>query len=244
MINSNALNDAISLQFVEWISQNQERLGLGGVPEGYLTETLRAILPTLVNDYTASVYTTTNQGINQGPRELIGQINPYNTVINNSPALSIASAILNRLGMDGKLGIQTNVISGLVSGLQSNLGSFGNSVDYSLLSSSLTAFIGPFLDKVNTDVSTNFINGVLNNGFESSDYIETQYLDFGAVTDPETDLEELDLDYTKNATNQFLTESKNFNIQEDENVEKLIAKGIKILDCSNSLRDEDGATAL
>ena len=230
MINSNALNDAISLQFVEWISQNQERLGLGGVPVGYLTETLRAILPTLVNDYTASIYTTTNQGINQGPRELIGQINPYNTVINNSPALSIASAILNRLGMDGKLGIQTNVISGLVSGLQSNLGSFGNSVDYSLLSSSLTAFIGPFLDKVNTDVSTNFINGVLNNGFESPDYIEIQDLDFGVVTDPETDLEELDLDYTKNATNQFLTESKNFNIQEDENVEKLIATKLGFVD--------------
>lgn len=224
----NVINDSVQLQLLQWFSLNQDRIGLGGIPVGILNEALKALLPDLVNTYTGEIYSQTNAGLNQGPRELEGTINPFNTLTSNNPSSVIADAVLSRFGMLGSGGLQRNLIGNLVDGLQGRLGVYGTNINFQLLAAAIPGLIGPLFDKLNLDVSSGFIDGILNNGFEAPQVFT------GAITlpatiegDPEKSLERVDTDYAKNSVNTFLNQSRNFNIEASDNIQKLevTAKG-------------------
>jgi hypothetical protein len=194
---------------------------LESVPEGTLSSTLERILPGIVSTYTGDVYAHTNQSLNQGPRELLGTANPFNTLTQNQNLSTITNAVFSRLGTSGTSFLQNNFVGSMVNGLQGNLGNSGNNINFALLSASISSLIGPLFTKLNSDVGGNFIDGVLQGGFEVDAFLEADSYTFGEITDPDTDLEELDLDYTKNATETFLNQAKQFDIQDNDNLEKL-----------------------
>lgn len=220
--NINPINDQVQTQLISWVLQNQNSIGLGSVPTGVLTASLQQILPPMVSSYTGDVYIQTNQGLNQGPTELIGTNNPFNTLTQNQNTNLITSAILSRLGTTGTSSLQNGLVGNMVSGLQGSLGNFGTSVNFPLVIASITALIGPLFTKLNTQVSGNFIDGVLNSEFDTDPFLTAEDYSFGEITgDPEDSLEAVDESYAKSATDVFLQQAKNFDIQEADNLDKL-----------------------
>jgi hypothetical protein len=194
----NVINDSVQQQLLQWFSQNQDRIGLGGVPNGVLNEALNALLPTLVNGFTGQIVSQTNQGLGAGPSELLGTVNPFNTVINNSPAGAIAEAVLSRFGIGGISGLQNNLIATLVDGLQSKLGVYGTNINFQLLASVIPGLISPLFDKLSQDVSSSFITGIFDNGFESPQVFQ-QTISLPEITgDPEQSLESIDVQDSEN----------------------------------------------
>jgi hypothetical protein len=220
-MSTNLINNLVYQQLLDWFVKNQGNIGLGSVPQGILTSALNVILPTLVNRYTSDVFQQTNQSINNGPQELLGPVNPFNTVIGNQPSAGIAQAVLSRIGVSGLGNIQNNLISNLVQGLQTNLGPYGENINYQLVGTSMPAYMGSFFEKVTTEVSTSFIDGVIGNQFEAPNFLDSSSLELGVVDDPEEDLDNLDVEYTKTATKSFLQQSENFNIQNQDNLQRL-----------------------
>ena len=220
--NINPINDQVQAQLIAWVLQNQNQIGLGSVPVGILTNTLQQILPPMVRSYTGEVYTQTNQSLNQGPAELFGTNNPFNTLTQNQNTNLISSAILSRLGTSGTGALQNGLVGNMIAGLQGSLGNFGNNINFQLLSATIGSLIGPLFNTLNKQVSGNFIDGVLNSEYDVDPFLSAEDYSFGEITgDPEADLEQLDTDYTKTATSTFLAQAKNFDIREQENLEKL-----------------------
>jgi hypothetical protein len=220
--NINPINDQVQSQLISWILLNQNQIGLGSVPAGVLSTTLQQILPPMVRSYTGEVYTQTNNSLNQGPVQLIGTNNPFNTLTQNQNTNLITSAVLSKLGTPGTNALQNNLIGNMVGGLQGGLGNFGNNVNFQLVTAAIAALVGPLFNKLNTQVSGNFIDGVLNSGFDSEPFLDAEDYSFGEITgDPEESLEAVDESYTKSATDVFLQQAKNFNIQEPDNLDKL-----------------------
>lgn len=207
--NINPINDQVQKQLIDWVLQNQNQIGLGSVPVGILTNTLNQILPPMVSSYTGEVYTQTNQSLNQGPSELFGANNPFNTLTQNQNTNLITSAILSRLGSSGTGALQNNLVGNMIAGLQGGLGNFGNTINYQLLSATISSLIGPLFNTLNKQVSGNFVDGVLSNEFEVDPFLTAEDYSFGDIAgDPEADLEQLDTDYTKTATNTFLAQAR------------------------------------
>ena len=217
-MSTNLINNLVYQQLLDWFIKNQSNIGLGSVPQGILTSALNVILPTLVNRYTSDVFQQTNQSINNGPQELLGPVNPFNTVIGNQPSAGIAQAVLSRIGVPGLGNIQNNLISNLIQGLQTNLGPYGENINYQLVGTSMPAYMGSFFEKVTTEVSTSFIDGVIGNQYEAPNFLDSSSLELGVVDDPEEDLDNLDVEYTKTATKSFLQQSENFDIQNQDNL--------------------------
>jgi hypothetical protein len=220
-MSTNLINNLVYQQLLDWFIKNQSNIGLGSVPQGILTSALNVILPTLVNRYTSDVFQQTNQSINNGPQELLGPVNPFNTVIGNQPSAGIAQAVLSRIGVPGLGNIQNNLISNLIQGLQTNLGPYGENINYQLVGTSMPAYMGSFFEKVTTEVSTSFIDGVIGNQYEAPNFLDSSSLELGVVDDPEEDLDNLDVEYTKTATKSFLQQSENFDIQNQDNLQRL-----------------------
>lgn len=220
--NINPINDQVQTQLIAWMLDNQNVIGLASVPRGILETTLVQILPPMVRSYTGNVYNQTNQSLNKGPLELLGNFNPFNTLTQNQNTLQITSAILSKLGNTGTLNLQNDLVNNMVGGLQTNLGNFGNNINFGLVTAAIISFIGPLFNKLTSEVSGNFVDGLLNNEFEADPFLTAEDYSFGEITgDPAESLEAVDESYAKTATNSFLQQSKNFNIQETENLEKL-----------------------
>ena len=85
--NINPINDQVQTQLIAWMLDNQNVIGLASVPRGILETTLVQILPPMVRSYTGNVYNQTNQSLNKGPLELLGNFNPFNTLTQNQNTL-------------------------------------------------------------------------------------------------------------------------------------------------------------
>lgn len=220
MIN-NILDTQISGTILSWILQNKNLLGLGSVPDAQLQLSLNQILPNQVANYNASLYQQTNQSLNQGPKELLGTVNPFNTQNSNLSPANISTAVLSRVGLDQLNLDRSNFTTSLMQALQQQLGPYATNLDFTQITNAVTGFSSELFNGINKTVSSNFIDGVLNNEFESEEYVDTSSISFDNIEDPDTDLEPLDADYAKSAASTFLQQSRNYNIQEPENVEKL-----------------------
>ena len=220
MLFNNDINNSVQQELTEWLTDQKDNLGLGTVSNTEFQQILQDVLPDLVNSYAQDVQNFTNDSLNNGPSEALGTVNNFNIATGNQDASTVSGSVINRLGTKGALNLQNKVVAGVVNGLQAKMAS-RSGINYDVIGVALNNLISPLFGKLTNKVSTNFVQGIFNNEFESDSFINTQQLNFGNVTDPEVALEPIDIDYVKNATKVFLDESKNFNIQDPENIKKL-----------------------
>lgn len=213
-----SINDAVQKSLIEWVLINQQNLGLESVPPGVLQDNLNTILPDIVGNYTNTIYSNTNQSLNQGPVDLIGSNNPFNVLTENNSINSVSGAVLNNIGFDSLNLLQTGLIVNLVNSLQGRLGN-DSGINFTNLITTLSSSIGPLLGTLNKDVSSSFLSVIFNSGQQTFGILDSKDLSIPSfIEDPVEDLEALDTSYTQKSVNSFLQESKNFNVQNEDNL--------------------------
>lgn len=193
---------------------------------GISSDALRAIVARVAEEAAAltvsSVNLTSNKQLSDIPKNLIGIINPVNLVTGNLGSTGVSSNLSNILDVQITGAVTNSLVVALTRELKAILPAGSNLINFSDLADKLVEFLAPTISQsVGTSLKA-FTDSIFNKKIEPQSLIPSIDSIFQRnLADPGKALEQVNEVFVGQTANKYLEKATQFDINSNENKEKL-----------------------
>jgi len=201
-----------------------------GVSDTVLQGIVSRVAAQTATDTTQQVHAEANNQLNVIPRNLIGVNNPVNLVSQNLSPRGLTSTLTNPLQTQLTPGLTSSLITSLQNELTRSLPPDKlKLINFANFSTSLNSSLTPTVNGSVTTALSGFSNSLFNNSIPQVPVLQNVAGLFGSLS-PTQALDAVDNQFVSSTASKYLTQAKTFDVNSNENQEKLIVTKVGFTD--------------
>lgn len=208
------------------------------IPNNVINSIVPSIASSISKDISDIVNKEANLQLNEIPRTLVGINNPVNIVSDNLSAISLQNILNNSLNTN-----INNVISNLITNkidefLRLNLRDGGNNPSFNLIKNSITESLNKNISNIVNLAVGDFTSEIFDTDTPISPVISNidQFFSSG---DAESGIEQYNDAYNSAVVGETLVESQQFDVNNEDNQEKLLCTRVGFIDPTGTYPTEE-----